>query len=239
MNPLGKISFKLLNDGELLDMALKIETALADVAVEECTVLPEFKEALTASRDNLNSSLGLSRKHELTEDIQQADDMRDEALALIDDAIDYMGRKRKSAYKESALLLRELYDTAFAGININNNSEESSGIERFLAALESAEAQAAVTAIHIIDEVSDLRSGHKEYITKLQERAAQKETDATPRLVPSRREMQKDIRAFEEYLDFKIRKKSLYHNSFADSLKGSIGEIMAVAQARDSRKDSE
>lgn len=238
MDSITSISFKECEDAELLSLSKTMTDHAAEVMVEECPTVSDFSGDIKISSENLHAAMGRAKRQALSEKVKKNDNDRDEILDIIDGTIDLYLKKRKAAYRDAALLIRQIYDTAFAGININNNSEESVGINRFITAMQTPEAEAAAELIRIEEDLADLENYSTSYEKLSDERATMKENDNSPRLYPSRRELQLDIRAFESFLNYKIRKGSAVHIALAEKINGPIAELMTVIKARQTRNES-
>lgn len=238
MESITPISFKECEDAELLSLTKTITDHAAQITVEECPATVDFSADLNNSADSFHAALGRERKQELSVKVNTSDDTRDEILALINDSIDLYSKKKKPVYSKSAALIRSIYNTAFAGININNNSEESVGINRFLQGMQNSEAEAAAETIHIDEDLLDLEDATNSYDKFSEERATIKANDNSPRISPTRRELRRDLRAFESFINHKIRKGSAVHIALAEKINGPIAELMTVIKARQTRKES-
>lgn len=238
MKRITDISFRDCEDGELLYLSQTIADCAAQVEIAECSTTVDFSVDISNSADNLHNALSRGKKQELTVKVQTSDSNRDETLDLIDDAITLYCKSRKTLYRESAELLRSLYDTAFRNINLNNNSEQSVGINRFLEKMNDPEAAAAAKILRIDEDLALLKEESDHFVTFNQERAVMKQNDTSPRLQPSRRELQQDIRAFESFINHKIRKGSAVHIALAENINGPIAELMSQVKARQTRNEN-
>ncbi len=232
------ISHTILTDAERINLANRIVAIIEKVTVDQCPLLPEFTQVITTSTDLLDRAIGRTTTTSLTEKVNEADMIRDEVLDFIQDAIILLQKKQDEAIREAALLLKGVYEIAFSGINIKNNSEESVGIERFLEQLVSEEAIAALTTLGLTQEIETLKNSHTEYVTLLEKRAEVRENDDTPLLVPSRKVLQDDCKALISFIEFKNRQGSDLHQQITQEINSPIMEIMTVARSRATRKEN-
>ncbi len=238
MTEMLKVNHSILTDAERLTLATRILSILEKVTIEECAVATEFTQAITKASDQLSQALGKTAATTLTEAINSADDQRDEALNFIYRSIKLFQEKRDPQIAKASQLLKEIYDEAFIGINLNNKSEESAGIERFFEKLENAEAQTAIVTIHIDEEVKSLKESHTKYVALVVERAQVKETRDTPSLVPSRKKFKNYFNALQSFVNFKVDNGNDLYTNLAEEMNSPITEIMSVARSRNTRKSN-
>ncbi len=237
MNKVGTVDFTILEDGELLKVVEVITRATSAVAREECSAVFDISREIVRSRDRFNQAIGRIVANELTEEIGDADELRGDARSLIVEAAEYNAKKRNVRIADAGKLIATICDEAFADFNLNSNTEESMGIKRFLERMSAPEAIEAADIIRIGDELEDLKSGNDSFNQLSIERTNSKASDTAPRLYPARRTLQRDIRALQQFLNFKIRKDSSFHGGITAQMNGSLSEIMAVAKSRETRKE--
>jgi hypothetical protein len=238
MTELEKIEYNKLTDGERLDVITIITTALHGVTPELCLTTFEMNTVLKRSGVDFNNAVGRSHKQQLTGVIQGSDEKRSSAREKIEDAANYFSTNSNPALSASGIRLSEIYTASFAGLNVNNNSEESVGIERFIDLMETPEGAELVLDLYLPLDYANLKDGHNVYVEKNIERANIKENDASINLVPSRREVRRNIRFLESFLNFKVREGSEFHANLVEQLNGPISEIEAIASARETRKEN-
>lgn len=234
-----KIQFKLLDDAEHLALVSIISPALESITVEECQASVGFHRDILQSRGVLDAAMGRIRKSELTESKKEDDSVRDGDMAYIEGAVELYLKKGSGPLFEAAVLLDKIITTAFAGVNINNNTQQSEGILRFESAMNAPDAQDAAKLLRVNSEVESVISANRLWMEKDAEQATIKESDDSPRLQPSREELRRDIRAFVHFYDYKIRKGSEFHKTVATQINGQIGELMAKARTRATLAESQ
>ncbi len=231
-------NFRIHTDGERQNYTSRTLERLGIITPEECAIIPEFHAVLGNSSEQLSRAMGRVTNQEITKHIADQDSARDGALDFIDDTISLYEKRSSGRYSEATQILRNAYDTAFMGININNNSEQSVGIDAFLQAIAAPDVDAAITSLRLNDEISTLRESHPRYKKLIAERAKIREESDTPLLKPTRHEMFEMIRALESFLNFKIHVGSELHADIARDLNAIVTEIGAVAKARATRKSN-
>ncbi len=238
MHQVKSVKFHILTDGERLDLIKRTLDQTKSITAENCSIIPEFHNSLTNHSMQLGEAMGEISTNDITKKINDVDTVRDDALDFIDDTISLMLKKSNPRHRESAELMRTIFDTSFEGLNIRNNSEESVGIDLFLKAINNADAEAAIIILRITDEVATLRESQPNYISLLSERAELRKADTTPLLVPSRNDLRRELRALESFINFKVRQGSYVHSSLAQEINAIIREIEPIALARETRSSN-
>jgi len=238
MHEVKSVKFKILTDGERLNLVKRTLDHTESITDDHCSIIPEFHTSLTQHSLQLNQAMGEVTTNDLTRKINEVDAVRDDAIDFIDDTISLMLKKRNPRHRESAKLMREIFDCSFAGINMRNNNEESVGIDLFLNAINNADAEAAIIILRITDEITTLRESQPNYVSLLSERSTLRETDTTPLLVPTRNELRRELRALESFINFKVRRGSEIHISLAQDINAVISEIEPIALARETRNEN-
>ncbi len=237
MASLLNLTISDLLDDERITMVKRIRPLLEVLPAETDLFLPEIVSAITLTTEELSEAMTRVLASKITVLMKEADDKRDEAIDIIDDAITFYGKKRDPRYKSASSTLGEIFDDAFAGVSLSNNTLETNRIDIFLENSKTPEVQSAVETLHLEVEMHDLSVNNPEYESLRQERATLKESDTTPLLQPSRRALDRNIAFLESYLEFKISQGSDVHRSLADELSVPLTEIMSVARARKTRDE--
>ncbi len=231
-----QINFSILSDDERISITKRIATKLASITMEQDPMLPKINGIITEKSEQLNRAIGRTRINELTEDINTNDHIRDENLQFIYNVAKLNSKKSNPLIRKAAELILALYIQA--EISLKNNTEESEGIIRFLTSLATVEGQAAITALRINDEITAIEESNNRYIALIDERITLDTSDSTPRLTPSRRELSKELNFLEDYFAFQKRQGSELHIGLIEQINGPISEIMAIAKARETRKEN-
>ncbi len=238
MASLFNANLQTLLDDERVTLINRVVPSLEAISPEKDSFLPEIVAALASSQEELAFAMSRQRSSKLTQKMKEADDLRDNAIVLIKDALSYYSRKKSGGYAAAALLLLEKFEEAFSSVNLENNTLETNRINIFLESIADDSFTAAITTLNLNTEIEDLREGNEQYEALRKERAQLKEEDDLPLLVPSRRKFNKNLSFLEEYLSFKIDVGSTLHQNLADEVTVPITEIMTVARARETRKDN-
>ncbi len=101
-----------------------------------------------------------------------------------------------------------------------------------------AESIDAFKTIHLSDELNTLTTVQPQYSNLINQRSQIKESDSTPLLIPSRREVHKELSMLERFVNYRVHHK---HESFTELvtlLNGPVIEIMAIAKARNTVKEN-
>ncbi len=230
------INFSILSDDERISITKRIAAKLAIITMEQDPMMPKINGIITEKGEQLNRAIGRTRINELTEDINSNDDIRDENLQFIYNVAKLNSKKSNSLIREAAELILALYIQA--EISLKNNTEESEGVIRFLTSIATPEGEAAIAALRINDEITAIEESNNRYITLVDERITLDTADSTPRLTPSRRELSKELNFLEDYFAFQKRQGSALHIDLIEQINGPISEIMAIAKARETRKEN-
>lgn len=238
MKKIPSVNFSLFTDHERLTLVRRLLAILMQLKEEDAAVA-ELLFALDACLVKLEAAMTHDRKSSLTKQINGNDDIRDEALAMIRATLRLYLKKSNTSLRTSAEELQAIYDKAFENVNINNNAEQTAGIDNFLASTAGDSGQNLINRLRLNDEFESLKTAHPEYVTLLAERAKIKETDETPHLRPSRRELHAELRYMASHLNFWSRRNSATHSAVADEIAAPIAEMYAIAKSRDTRVSSE
>ncbi len=239
MASLLNLNLEKILDDERLTMVQRIRPSLESISVEEDPVMWEILTAFGKSEQELTAAMNRKSTTKITAEMNAEDSIRDESIDMIEDAIEYYGRKKNATLAEAAKLLAEPFADAFDGVSLSNNTLETNRIALFLENTQSPEHQEAITTLRLNDEFTTLATSNPAYEALRQERADFKEGDTTPLLKPSRRSMNRTLSFLENYLEFKIDMGSDKHEQIASEIAVPITEIMAVARARSTRKENQ
>ncbi len=233
------LSLKEFIDEERLTLTDRLLSILKNVRFSQDPIILLVITDFSTQSTNLTDAVKRKTASDLTKIKAHADLMRDNALDLIKDAINYNIKRRNNTIKEAAKILKEPYDKAFDGVNIQNNSIETASIKIFLNDLQSEIAQNAITTLGIETEVEELQEGQENYIQAEASRALNKESDETPLLKPARRKLHNTLSFLEKYLEFRIDRGDRIFIDLTGKLLPICTEMMAVAKARATRKENE
>lgn len=232
------IIIKLYNDAERLKIVSTTTPILIEIPLEIDPTLNKIALAIKRCGENLDSAMTRSLANALSKEISESDDIRDTSLSLIEEAFKHNRKKRNPELREAAEVVETIFNEAFSGINIENNTEESVGLDRFLPAMSSPEAVAAIEKLNITFEMNDLNEYHPKYKELSAQRAKMKESDNSPRILPSRKELHQNLDVMVEVVNFHVREGSSEHLAAAEKLNGVLSEITALAKARQTKKDN-
>lgn len=238
MVTLEPIEYNILNDGERLALTDEINNTLSKVAPEQCKELPEMHTVLNEKREDLSAAMERILKSNLTTEIKQDDTIRGDALDFIEDTAVLYTRHRNERFRTAAMLISKNLTDSFESINRNNNSEESVGIKKFEEKMTTTEASEAATLLRITDDLNELFTTNNNYMENVRKRSTLKENESIPLSKTARRELRREIRALESFLEYKARRDSEIHVAVIEALNGPIQSIMSVAKARQTRNDN-
>lgn len=189
-----------------------------------------------------STNLGLAIKRDSSSDFtaikKSADQRRDKGIDLVEESISYNIKRSDPTLSAAAHVLKKCYDKAFSGVNIRNNMAETASINIFLKEIEAPEAVAAIDTLGINSEVTDIREGQQDYINAEQERTSTRESDTTPLLHPTRTMLHKTFAFLDRYLEHRLDRGDTSYSDLAESLHLCGGEVMAIAKARETRKEN-
>lgn len=233
---LAPIKFRILSDLQRIDLLNRIIVILTPLAENDETIA-ELLPVLQALLEKLKAALAWSAKSELSDKIDAADAIRDDALIMISATCRLNRRKSDQTIRESAILLGSLYDEVFKDISLNSNSEETTGVELFLEKTAPQPAVDAFATLQLEAERDALKTSQAEYIRLVAEREGIKAGDETPRLVPTRRELTTELNHLVSHMEFKERRGSSDHISAVAAMNEPIKAIVAAAKAEETRKE--
>ncbi len=231
---LTSINYKILNDHRRIDLISRTIVILTPLAAEDSTI-EELIAILKEKRDQLKSALGWSAKSELTERITEFDAIRDDAITMIGETARLYTKKRQANFSSAATLILAIYNDIFASVSLSNNTESTTAIDLFLEKTATEEATAALSTLRLTTEIDAIKESQPQFIALTAERAKLKESDVTPRLVPSRDELYTELKHLVSHLNYKGRRKSESHTAIIEELNGPIKEIMAAAKSEETR----
>lgn len=232
------IKVKLYNDAERLKIASTTTLILMEIPQEIDPTINQVAAVIKRCGENLDAAMTRSLANALSKEISLSDEIRDTSLSLIEEAFNHNKKKRNPELREAAEVVETIFNEAFSGINIDNNTEETVGLDRFLPAMSSPEAVAAIEKLNLTFEMSDLNEHHPKFKELSAQRAEMKESDTTPRVVPSRKELHQNLDAMVELINFHVREGSSEHIAAAEKLNGVLSEITALAKARETKKEN-
>jgi hypothetical protein len=230
------ISLDILKDEERIELANLITPIISTMTAEVDSHISFITDEMNKSKVKLIEALGRKRKSTITVEMRDEDGVREISLEVIEDAINYFVKKRQAPLREAAELIGGLFAAAFDDVNLNNNTLQTVRIDMFLDSIDNAEAASAIKTLNIGFEIEDLKTSNSNYAEFKAERAAIKESNDTPLLEPSRRELNRDISFLENHIEYRHRKGSDAHGDLAEQIIAPITDIMAVARARATRK---
>ncbi|MCP4988337.1 MAG: hypothetical protein GY928_20495 [Colwellia sp.] len=230
------INFSILSDDERISISRRLAAKLGSVTIEQDPIMVKITTTISEKGEQLNCAIGRTRINELTSEINATDDVRDENLQFIYHVAKINCKKSNDTIREAGEMVVAHYKQS--EISLSNNTEESEGVARFLTALSSPEGSDAIVALRLTDEVTVLTESNDKYIALVDERVAISDSDTTPRLTPSRRELNKELNFLEEYFSFQKRQGSDLHIDLIEQINGPISEIMTIAKARKTRKEN-
>lgn len=232
------ITLDHLTDEERIELVNTITPLIRTINAETDQQIHFITDEMKKSQMKLQEALGRKMKSSLTGQMKDDDKTRDEQIDIIEDGIHYNLRKKQVKLHSAAQLLNTLFNDAFGDGVSRNNTIETNQINTFLDSLKAPVAQQAVADINLTLEVKALTESHNSYVSTKAERASIKESDNTPLLAPSRRDLNSDIVFLEKHIEFHHRKGSEVHTELASKLSTPISEIMSVARARATRKEN-
>jgi len=232
------LSLYLLKDEEKIELVNAITPIISTMTMEVDSHIHFITEEMNKSKMRLIEALGRKRKSVITGAMKDEDLLRDNSLEVIKDAINYYSKKRQEPLREAAQYIGALYSDAFDDVNLNNNTLQTVRTDMFLSSIDNEKAEAAIITLNITFEIEDLKTSNSNYAEFKAERTAIKESDTTPLLEPSRREINRDLTILEDHIEYRHRKGSDAHKELAEQIIAPITEIMSVARARATRKDS-
>lgn len=238
MASLLNITLEILEDEECIEIVNTIDPIIRTMTLETDQKIHFIADELLKSQAELQATIGRKRKSALTAEMKSDDDERGTETATIRAGIQFFIRKKQTVQREAALFLDSIYNDAFAGGVSENNTIQTNQINQFLSAMESEEAKQAAKIIGITSEVASLAESNRSYNEKRAERNSIRESDTTPLITPSRRNLHSDIAFLDDYLKFHHRKESAVHSDLAEKLSQAISTSMAVARARHTRKEN-
>ncbi len=232
------ISLHLLQDEEKIELINTITPIIRTMAMEVDSHIHFITDEMNKSKETLILALGRKQKSVLTGEMKAEDTLRDDSTEVIEDAVNYFAKKRQAPLRKAAQLIGGYFSDAFHGVNLRNNTLQTVRIDMFLSSIDNEEAAAAIKTLNIAFEIEDLKKSNSNYAEIKAERAAIKESDTTPLLDPSRREINRDLAILEDHIEYRHRKGSDQHGELAQQILAPITEIMAVARARATRKET-
>ncbi len=235
---LAVINNRILSDLQRIDLIKRIVVILTPRAESDVTIA-ELITVLNEKREQLEKAVLYSSKSDLTEIITDSDDLRDESLRMISGTCRLNMNKRVNTVRIAAETVWSLYSEVFDGVSLDNNTEESAAIAIFLEKAVEQTIVDALSTLRLTSEMETLAESNTTFVTTTAERAKIKEGDDSLRLVPSRREIQRELKFLASYLNYKERRESSDYIELISELNGPIKEIMASAKAEVTRNEND
>jgi len=232
------LSLYLLKDEEKIELINAITPIIRTMTMEVDSHIHFITDEMIKSQKKLIEALGRKRKSDITGEMRNEDTLRDNSHDVIKDAISYYSKKRQAPLRHAAELIGGYFSDAFDGVNLNNNTLQTVRTDMFLDSIENEEAQEAINTLDLGFEIEDLKTSNSKFAEYKAERASIKESDDTPLLKPSRLELNRDLTILEDHIEYRHRKGSDAHRDLAEQIIAPITEIMSVARARATRKES-
>ncbi len=235
---LMSIKFRILSDLQRIDLLNRLIALLTPLA-EVDEVLKELIPVLQAKVEELKMALAWSAKNEISEKIAIIDNIRDDSLTMISGTCRLNRKKSNSVISDAADLLGSIYEDIFTDISLNSNSEETTAVDLLLGKVTDQPVIDAIATLQLTAEIKALKLANPEYINLIAQREALKASDETPRLVPTRRAMNTELKHLVSHLKFKARRGSEMHITVINEMNEPIKAITAVAKAEETRKEKE
>lgn len=203
---------------------------------------PDITELIAYIRifyDNLSNALQHERAHISSKEIKELRKMRYDCLKSLLRGIKDFANKPDKARSDSAKLLQTLWNRAFSGLNIKNNSEASAGTDIFLSLLDNSEAEAALEKLTFDIDREYLETTQSRIKLLVKSRSTDEEQDSGPRLHECSVEIGHLFTHVQEQVHMKVTMGDDIYEEIIVKLNGRIGEIMAVARARHTHAENE
>lgn len=211
--------------------------------VDKKTLLPEtfaqLLEELTTCQKSLQKALFRQRKNELTAEIRRIDELRKKEYKTLLKGVDYYLSMSDTPLEEAALELWHIIKPYGTELYRENDRAETAQLRSLLKKLQRDEAVTAIETLNMRTLVDSLEALNEEFDILYLKRASAEAEDDTPKLIPVRKDIADLLDVFVDLINFYNHIEPAAYGPIAGELAEIIGDVMAIAKARKTRKTNE
>lgn len=232
--PVEILPVTILNDPELIDLGGRMAAAITRTLPNDAW-FASLATDLASQIQAMNVSRARQSGSNLTDDINDADEARDQAFLAFRAGLDFLRLKPDAALQTAAENLLALVRSRGYSLQNLGDREQSMELNALLADLAGAAAAANVMTLGLTAEVDALRQAQQTFDDLVNQRAAEESGVDIPSLPVVRALLREDLSVARNDLAFAERRDAATFSGLAEEISEHITDVVATARARRTR----